>query len=100
MLTECKQSVRLEDLDRAILLFRGALLQRTDSPPMRMHALNNLAMGLVTRFDHLRRAEDLDEAISLTRESGAVVLDVSGNGSNNSQSNVSLRLLHLDERKR
>ena len=52
MLIEFKQSVRLEDLDRAIRLFREALFQRPVSHPMRMYALNNLAMGLVTRFDH------------------------------------------------
>ena len=95
MLIQCKQSAPLEDLDTAILLFREALLQRPDSHPMRSHAINNLAMGLLTRFNHLGHTEDLGEAISLVRESGVVSPDVLGN---NAQANVGMCLLHLDGR--
>ena len=94
MLTECKQRAQLQDLDTAILLFREALVLRPNSRPMRMYALNNLAMGLLTRFDHLGRMEDLDEAISLARESGSIRPNVFGNDSDNDWSNVSMRLLH------
>jgi hypothetical protein len=95
MLTECKQSAPLEDLDRAILLFREALLQCPNSYPMRPYALNNLVMGLLTRFDHLGRTEDIDEAISLANECGAVRPGVSGDGIENARANVSVRLLSL-----
>ena len=91
MLIECKESVRLDDLDTAIRLFREALLQRPASHPMRMYALHNLAMGLVTRFNLLGRMEDLDEAIALVCRSGTVRPDVLGDGSGNPQANVSLR---------
>ena len=94
MFTECKQCAKLQDLDTAILLFREALVLRPNLHPMRMYALNNLAMGLLTRFDHLGHIEDLDEAISLARESGTVRPDVFGNNGDNAQSNVSMRLLH------
>ena len=96
MLTECKQSAPLGDLDTAILLFREALLQRPDSQPMRVYALNNLAMGLLTRFDHVGRTEDLDEAISLARGSGRGRPNVSRIDSVNAYANVGLRSLHLD----
>ena len=91
MLLECKQSVRLDDLDTVILLFREALLQWPVSHPKRMYALNNLTMGLVTRFDHLGRTEDLDEAIALACESGTVRPDVLGDGGVNAEANVSMR---------
>ena len=91
MLIECKRSVPLDDLDTAILLFREALLQRPVSHPMRMYSINNLVMALVTRFDHLGRTEDLDEAIALACESGAVRPNVLGDGSGNAQANVSMR---------
>ena len=58
-----------------------------------MFALNNLAMGLLTRFNFLGRTGDLDEAISLARGSGAVRLDVLEDGSDNAEANVSMRLL-------
>ena len=93
VLTECKQSVRLEDLDTAIMLFREALLQRPDSHPVRAYALRNLGMSLVTRFDHPGRTEDLDEAISLVRESCVVRPDVSENDSDNAQANVKRALI-------
>jgi hypothetical protein len=95
MLTECKQSAPLGDLERAILLFREALLQRPDSHPMHPYALDNLAMGLLTRFNHLGRTEDVDEAISLAYGRGTVRPDVSGDGSGDVQANVSKCLLHL-----
>ena len=78
ILTECKQTAQFQDLDTAILLFREAFVPRPDSRSMRMYALNNLAMGLLTGFDHLGRTEGLDEAISLSRETGAVRPDVFG----------------------
>ena len=91
MLTECKQSAPLEDLERAILLFREALHQHPDSHPMHPYSLDNLTMGLLTRFDHLGRTEDVDEAISLVYERGTVRPDVSGDGSGDAQANVSKR---------
>ena len=90
LLTQCKQSALLQDLDEAISLFREALLQRPDPRIMRMYALNNLAMGLVTRFDYVGRPEDLDEAITLARESGAVRSNVLGNDSDSTQAKVSM----------
>ena len=96
LLTQCKQSAALQDLDQAISLFREALLQHPDPHTMRTHALNNLAIGLATRFDYLGRPKDLDEAISLVRESGAALSKVPGNASDNAQANVSTCLLHLD----
>ena len=96
LLTQCKQSALLQDLDAAISLFREALLQRPDPHIMRTYALNNLAMGLVTRFDYLGRPEDLHEAIYLARESGVVRSNVLGNAGDNAQADVSLCLLHLD----
>ena len=95
LLTQCRQAAALQDLDQAISLFREALLQHPDPHTMRVYALNNLAMGLVTRFDYLRRQEDLDEAISLGRELGAE-RNVLGNAGDNAQANVSLCLLHCD----
>ena len=59
---------------------------------MRMYALNNLAMGLVTRFNHLGHTEDLDEAIALALESGVVRPDVLKDGNDNVQANVSVPL--------
>lgn len=60
---------------------------------MHMYALKkNLAMGLVTRFDHLCHTDDLNKAISLAREFGAVW----EGGTNNTQANVNISLLHLD----
>ena len=47
-------------------------------------------MGLVTRFDYVGRPEDLDEAISLARESGAVRSNVLGNDSDSTQAKVSM----------
>ena len=90
LLKQCKQSTQLQDLDEAISLFRDALLQRPDPHIMRLYALNNLAMGLVTRFDYLGRRGDLDEAIYLARESGVVRSNVLGNDGDNAQANVSL----------
>ena len=56
-----------------------------------MYALSNLAMGLITRFDYVGRTEDLDEAISLAREFGAVTPDVLEDGSGNAEASVSTR---------
>ena len=100
-LADWKKSARLGDLDAVILLFREALLQRQDPHPGRVYALHNLAMGLVTRFDHLSRVGDLDEAISLIRDSGAVPRpDDLGHASGNARRNVRMCLLHLDVEKR
>ena len=90
LLTQCKQSALLQDLDEAISLYRDALIQHPDPHTMRMYTLNNLAMGLVTRFDYLGRQEDLDEAIYLARESGVVRSNVLGNTGDNAEANVSL----------
>ena len=84
-LTEYKQSVRIQDLDRAIHLLHEALLQRPVSHPMHSYALNNLAMALVTRFDYLGRTEDLDGAIALAYVSGSVRSDVVREGGDNSR---------------
>ena len=62
-----------------------------------MFALNNLAMGLVTRFDLLRRPKDLNEAISLARESGALQSNVLRSASESALDNVSIDLLYLTE---
>ena len=95
LLTQCKQSALLQDLDEAISLFREALLQRPDPHIMRMYALNNLAIGLATRFDYLGLQEDLHQAISLIRESGVVRSNVLGDAGDSAHANVRLCLLHF-----
>ena len=67
---------------------------------MRMYALNNLAMALVTRFDYLGHSEDLDGAITLACESGTVSSDVVGESGDNPQVSVSFRLLPSDRGQR
>ena len=100
-LTEYKQSVRIQDLDRAILLFHEALLQRSVLHPMRTSALNDLAMALLTRFDYLGCTEFLDGAIALVCESGTESSNVMGEGGDNSQVNsVSFPLMRSDRGER
>lgn len=67
---------------------------------MRLNALSNLAMSLVTRFDHLGLTEDLDETISLPHEAGAIRPDALGNDSDVAEANVSVRLMRLNGGKR
>ncbi|KAG2028893.1 CHAT domain-containing protein, partial [Suillus americanus] len=58
----------IDDITRAISLFREALTLRPPEHPRRDTTLNNLALALDTRYKKLHVIEDLNEAIDRYRE--------------------------------
>ncbi|KAG2065378.1 TPR-like protein, partial [Suillus decipiens] len=69
LITCFKKRGNIDDITRAISLFRKALTLRPPGHPDRETTLNNLALALQARYDKLDVSEDLNEAIDLYRES-------------------------------
>ena len=63
ILADCKQNAPLSDLDSVICMLHEASARLPPRHPHGSDSLNHLAEALVTRFWHIGRLQDLDEAI-------------------------------------
>jgi hypothetical protein len=68
-LNECHKAASISSLDTAITLHRDALHIRTLPHASRPASLSSLASALYSRFYRTGQLQDLDEAVSIYRES-------------------------------